>query len=189
MNRMKRISLILIVLVLGAGYCIADQMILDEGSISAYLITYDSIEARIESADLVVEAVLNGGPVNVLYEEDEFLSGHTMSDIEIIRVLKVDTENSVIKGSVINIYEPYAVVDRGLMKPGKVRIVYEDYTPIQKGSSYILFLSWMDKQSCYGISSLQEGKFNIDATDSLESAIENAKFKKLKDSVLYTYGQ
>jgi hypothetical protein len=75
------------------------------------------------------------------------------------------------------------------LKPGKTQFTLEGYSKLNEGSEYILFLQ--TKLGEYDISSLHEGKFNIDGKDhkEAEKVNRNQNYKKLKELVVAKYAK
>jgi hypothetical protein len=171
------------------GYFVADKNIVQAQSAEAYYISYENVADRVQNADMIIEATLAGTPQNfVVNDKDGFISGYTLSNIQINKVFKGNAKFSA--GQSINIREPYFVVENGLM-PGKTELTMEDYTKMQQDSRYILFLQWNEANNVYDISSLHEGKFNIDGKDvkEVEKSTHNVQYKKLKDAVIENYAK
>lgn len=145
--------------------------------------SFDNIKDRVQNADLIVDVTMNGTPENILIDENGFTSGYTATPIKINKVLKGNDKISA--DAEIKIREPYYTVDNGL-SPGKTVISYEDYTGMENGLRYILFLSYNESSQLYGVSSLHEGKYNLDNNDNKEllSIKRNTNYEKLKEAVL-----
>jgi hypothetical protein len=185
----KLIIVFAIVVIAIVSYYIADTIIVIQSSLPCYYASFSNVDDRIEATQLIIEATLVGEPENILDYKDEFRSGYTLSNVKINRMLK-DTSGKLEIGDVIQIQEPYYIVDRRF-KPGKLEIGYGDYTKIEKSKSYILFLNWHKGLNIYGISSLHEGKYNLDSLDKLEleKSSRNENYGNLKREVLKLYSK
>lgn len=102
-----------------------------------------------------------------------------------IKIFKVIKGKEDIKQKVIDIREPYYTIEKGVL-PGKYEVFYGDYTKMEKGNKYLLFLSWVEEWGQYGISSAHEGKFNLDGKDKVEQKVVqgNKKLQKLKKDII-----
>lgn len=69
------------------------------------------------------------------------------------------------------------------------REINQNYTPLQEGSEYILFLAHSEGTNSYWVNSLSQGKFNVDKQDKVEEEIMeyNDQYSKLKLDVLKTF--
>lgn len=186
--RMKKKIIIGFALTLGLGtgiYIYADQNIVETRNLhGGMMATYENYEDHLNSSDLVVIGEVVGEPKNVLTpfgEDNQYLDGHHLSKIKISQVIK--GEETIKK--VTDVREPYFTVEKGLL-PGEVETFYGDYTKMEKGNQYLLFLQWEDDWGAYGISSAHEGKFNLDGKDKAEQKMvqKNEKIKKLKEDIL-----
>ncbi|MCM3713782.1 hypothetical protein M3202_06770 [Alkalihalobacillus oceani] len=186
MKRKKAIVISAIVaLLIAAAYAVADATVVKTAPLQFGIMeTFDNYEERLEGSDLAVVAVLNGEPENVVYYEDGLPtpSSHHLSDIFIQKVIKGDES---LEGSTITIREPYYIVDNG-WAPGVTEIYYGDYTALQKGAEYLLFLGWTESWGQYGIASAHEGKFDLSEHDEEEKrAVEqNPRLQKLRSDIL-----
>jgi len=166
-------------------YIFADNNIVERSSpYFGMMATYESYEEHRDASNLVVIGELAGVPKNVLTpfgSANQYPDGHHLSKIKISEVLKGNEE---LNGKVIDVREPYYTVEKGIL-PGVVENYYGDYTKIEKGYKYLLFLSWEEDWGQYGVSSAHEGKFNIDGKDKVEQEIAqiNEKVKKLREDI------
>ncbi|MCM3760234.1 hypothetical protein M3212_05455 [Alkalihalobacillus oceani] len=184
MKRKKAMMISAIVALIAATvYVIADATVVKTAPLQLGMMeTFENYEERLEGSDLAVVAVLNGEPENVVYYEDGLPDGHRLSDIFIQKVIKGDES---LEGSTITIREPYYIVDNGLA-PSVTEIYYGDYTALQKGAEYLLFLGWTESWGQYGIASAHEGKFDLSQLDEEEKrAVEqNPRLQKLRSDIL-----
>ncbi len=165
------------------SYVIADKTIIKTVNLGHGIMKkYDNYEDRIEGSDLVVIAQLVGQPENILTPFDEFPDGYHLSKIKILEVIKGKKE---LENKEIEIREPYFTIDNGV-EPGTTEIYYNDYTKLQSDAKYILCLAWVEPWNQYGISSSEQGKFNLDNKDQAEEKVllKNTDFKSLKNDVI-----
>jgi len=106
---------------------------------------------------------------------------------EIDRVIKGDIDRDR-----INVLERGAI---GRKQDGSRYVVaFEQFTPLVKGSKYLLFLDQVDRDNKPYVAKgytigIDRGKFNIDGTDELERqhAAQRAQYRRLKSQVLQRY--
>ncbi|WP_332647708.1 hypothetical protein [Lysinibacillus sp. 54212] len=177
-------SLIVVIGIAIGGYMVADQKIVEVTNIeSGFMISYDNYQDRLANSDLVVVAQLADDPVSVETTLNGLSDGYHLSKIKISKIIKGEIKGEINK-KVIEIREPYFIREKGAM-PGKEEVYYGDYTKMEKGKKYLLFLGWGEAWGQYGISSSQEGKFNLDGKDKneLKKYQENDKLLKLKNDI------
>ncbi|MDQ0196301.1 hypothetical protein [Paenibacillus wynnii] len=174
------------ILTLSITYIIADQTIKKEISTEAEHIIFANADEAIRASDIAIEATVLDGVKNVVEYQDGYPSGFTLRDIKVNKVLDGNKE---VKKEQLAIAEPYYEVGNGVA-PGTTVISYEEYTPLQPGSKYVLFLKWSDKIQAYWVNSLEQGKVNIDKKDikELSNTKNDNQMQKLSESVLEKYG-
>lgn len=155
---------------------------------------YASAEELASKADLIVV-----GKTPIGFEQGQsvgkFDDYGMISDYYTITPFQV---KKLIKGSLssreISIIQSAAIVQ----SPGetqKTLIMPEDYSPLKKNSSYILFLKEIDGvmfpnlAGKYSIMAVNQGKFNVDKTDLEEQKLERKgdTYTELKVKVLGKY--
>lgn len=185
LNVKKRIFIgCALILTLAVGiYMIADRNIVETKNLhGGMMISYDTYEERFEGSDLIVIAELAADPQNVLTPYgDGYPDGHHLSKIKISEVIKSEKD---FDKKEIEIREPYFTIEKGIA-PGKDEIFYGDYTKMEKGNEYLLFLSWVEEWGQHGIASAHEGKFNLDGKDKAEQKMiqENEKLRNLQMAI------
>ena len=115
----------------------------------ANVLQYEDIEGLQKSVDLVVEVQVLGDSQNIdipkkskenSIQVESPYAGYTTSKVKIIRVLKEDPQQQPIKPEkTIRIVEP---MYENKIQGKKVIFTFDDYTPLVKGSKYILLLAW-----------------------------------------------
>ncbi len=108
---------------------------------------------------------------------------YTLRNFKIERVLKGNKELDSVE-----IAEPAALIRADLLKFQKDIFALADYTPMEKGMRYLLFLK-EDSGWGYIIMGIHQGKFNLDGQDALEKkAVEkNRYYQYLKVTTLEAY--
>ncbi|MEK4425477.1 hypothetical protein [Solibacillus sp. FSL K6-1523] len=181
----KRVTLcIFLMLVLAISiYFVADQYIVETKNLDGGMMTsYENYEERLNGSDLVVIAKLVNEPLNVLTPYGGgFPDGHHVSKIKISNVIKGNNEHDQM---IIDVREPYYTMEKGIL-PGKYEVFYGDYTKMEQGNTYLLFLGWTEEWGQYGIASAHEGKFNLDGEDQVEQKMiqGNEKLQRLRNDI------
>ena len=164
-------------------YIFADQNIVETQNLhGGMMASYDNYEERLNGSDLVVIAELVDEPKNVLTPYGGgYPDGHHVSKIKIAHAIKGNDE---LDQKIIDIREPYYRMQKGL-SPGKYEVFYGDFTKMEQGNKYLLFLGWTEKWGQYSIASAHEGKFNLDGKDKVEQKMiqGNDKLQKLKKDI------
>ncbi|KQY82681.1 hypothetical protein ASD24_14965 [Paenibacillus sp. Root52] len=176
-------GVLIIVLIAGISYIIADQTIEDRVgiSISDHHIFAD-YEELAEHTDLIVEVTATDESTYVI--EDRSGRGHTVTRVSVNQVFANSNQQKL--HDQLDILEPtYVMRNRGLYT-GVTRYNYGHYTPMYADQRYVLFLSWDDKRQGYWVRSLEQGKFNVDHRDTEEQATRanNPQLQALKTDVL-----
>lgn len=187
----KKISVGLVVtLLFTLGiYVYAEKPIEKEGIISADHLIFEDYKDALKYSDLVLEVTATDNSVNVIEDNPDFETGHTLTKVVVNRVIEQKPERednySLEEGSTIDVMEPTYTITNGA-EPGVIRLNYEDYTRIEADSKYILFLVWDENREAYWINSLEQGKFNIDNSDKRERSVAGVseQYEKLKEDVL-----
>jgi hypothetical protein len=173
-------------------------------------ITFDSVENLSNTADLIII----GQPVNNLSESKRISkknTGKTNDKVELNTSLVYTDEDGkivdyqtvtpvkvkkVLKGNpkdkLIGVSQGGAVVDANSQP---FVMASEGFTPLDKGSKYILFLKEIDASEfpnmagIYSIISVNQGKFNLDKSDKQEETHEtkDLQYKSLKEQVRSKY--
>jgi hypothetical protein len=116
---------------------------------------------------------------------NSIVSEYTVTPVKIKKVIKGSiTEN------IVNVIQAAAVVQ----EEGKSSYITaaEGFTPLEKNGKYLLFLKQLDSQTFpnmanfFSIMSVNQGKFNLDKTDSREDQYESkdSQYKSLKLKIL-----
>ncbi|MDQ0171155.1 hypothetical protein [Paenibacillus tundrae] len=176
-------GVLIIVLIAGISYIIADQTIENTETISSsdHHIFAD-YEELAEHADLIVEVTATNESTQVI--EDRSGRGHTVTRVAVNQVFANSTQQKL--HDQLDILEPtYVMRNRGLYT-GVTRYNYGHYTPMYADQRYVLFLTWDDKRQGYWVRSLEQGKFNVDHRDTEEQATRanNPQLQALKTNVL-----
>ncbi|MCM3170773.1 hypothetical protein [Paenibacillus sp. MER 99-2] len=176
-------GVLIIVLIAGISYIIADQTIENTETISSsdHHIFAD-YEELAEHADLIVEVTTTDESTQVI--EDRSGRGHTVTRVAVNQVFANSTQREL--HDQLDILEPtYVMRNRGLYT-GVTRYNYGHYTPMYADHRYVLFLSWDEQRQGYWVRSLEQGKFNVDHRDTEEQATRanNPQLQALKTDVL-----
>lgn len=154
--------------------------------VEANHIIFTNVDDAESQSDAVVRVIATGESKNVTENFDWGTTGRTETKVKVIQVYK----NSPIQeiGSELVALEPSYVTEG---KEGNIRLNYEDYTLMQEGNEYILFLKWNERQGAYWVNSLEQGKFDISGADVAEKTMQstNDQYSELKKSVLEKYTQ
>ncbi|HQD20046.1 MAG: hypothetical protein ACOX21_00810 [Bacillota bacterium] len=141
------------VLVIGLGILGYHHIVPTTSYSHALVMAYDDLNDMEDHAELIVQVSVAGKGRNEVRKdlEGEGRSHYTYTPLKIDKVYKGDVR----QGSTIELVEPvgYERLPEGLFFIG-----YLGYTPIQKKSSYLLFLEKVDS-GAYAICGLYQGKF------------------------------
>ena len=147
---------------LSVGYGYADAHLVRQVEISANFASFDHVDELFKDSDLVVKATATDKSANILNRHHGYTDGYTLTDIKIDKVIKGDQK---LQNTIYQVAEPTYVVDNGI-SPGTTRFSYEEYTPIQSGATYILFIK--ESSGKNWVNALYQGKYNIDEKDRAE---------------------
>jgi hypothetical protein len=122
-------------------------------------------------------------------EDGKIIDYQTITPVKIKKILKGNTQDKVI-----------SVSQRGVVIVANSQpfvMTTEGFTPLEKGSKYILFLKAIDTSTfpnmagIYSIISVNQGKFNLDKSDKQEESHEtkDPQYKKLKEKIGNKYKQ
>ncbi|OPY57826.1 MAG: hypothetical protein A4E55_01367 [Pelotomaculum sp. PtaU1.Bin035] len=139
-----------------------------------------------EDADLIIvghtQKDFKEFPATINYNNDgRYSDYYTVTDVRITKVIKGEYSKDTIP-----------VTQRAALDKNKnILIINEDCTIMERGKPYLLFLKKIDLKDTYGIMSIDQGKFNIDNTDTKEKEIgqSNIQYKNLKEDVLEKFKQ
>ncbi|WP_025026060.1 hypothetical protein [Caldalkalibacillus mannanilyticus] len=180
----KYLVFLLLGVIILAAFFITNQfrnktLAIEDYEILGNLITYDTYEELEEIAHLVIEVTATDDSKNVLTATD---NGYTLTKVIVKHIVKEDKNNEMKKGEKIEVAEPFFLVDND-GKP--VRYTYADYTPLEKGNHYLLFLWFDEKIGSYYIYGGYQGKYNLDSKDKKEKekSDHNEHYRKLKQEV------
>jgi hypothetical protein len=171
-------------------------------------IRFDSAEKLTEIADLVIIAqpsnnLQESGKVSkknterskdkvgldtsvVIRDEDGKITNYyTLSSVKVKKVLKGNIDS---KMKVIGVLQSGALVSEG---QEQYVMATEGFTPLDKGSKYLLFLKEIDGSlfpelsGMYSVISVNQGKFNLDKSDKQEESSEakDPQYRALKEKV------
>lgn len=121
-------------------------------------------------------------PATINYNENgRYSDYYTVTDVKITKVIKGQYSKDTI-----------LVTQRAALDKNKnILIINEDCSIMEKGKPYLLFLKKIDLKDTYGIMSINQGKFNIDNTDTKEKEKEKGEsgvqYRNLKEDVLKKY--
>jgi hypothetical protein len=174
-----------LVIALGAWYFNADQKIKTVVVNGNYLV-YETVEDLQAASELVVIATPTGKQKSVVTGSGMSKNGWMLTEIRIDKVIKPDEKQEIKEGMTVSITEPYYIADAGI-EPGKVMVIPEEYTAVQAGNQYVLFLSWDGRSKTYGVYTGPQGKFNIDGRDVNEDEQLEGANADLKQQVLAKY--
>jgi hypothetical protein len=150
-------------------------------------VTFNSAEELEKSADLIVI----GTPSQALLQTQAVVQldpGGFVADAYSPTAFNI---KSVVKGpklpQSITVIQGAALVT-SLRFPGSYIRIIDQYSPMQKGSNYLLFLKKIDGEM-YSILSVTQGKFNIDGTDKEEQTLRKSseQHANLKSKVMSKY--
>ncbi len=153
--------------------------------------SFNTIEEAIADAEIVLEVVPNGDREYVVWDQFGYpnANGYTVTNVHVQKIIKDSSSYGDMNlQESIPITEPYYLYDNGIA-PGKTMKTYANYTPLKNGGKYIILLKWDPRADLYGISSLHEGKYNLDHTDSEEDEVNSTSpnYLKLKREILNTF--
>jgi hypothetical protein len=174
-----------LVIALGAWYFNADQKIKTVVVNGNYLV-YETVEDLQAASELVVIATPTGKQKSVVTGSGMSKNGWMLTEIRIDKVIKPDEKQEIKEGMTVSITEPYYIADAGI-EPGKVMVIPEEYTAVQAGNQYVLFLAWDGRSKTYGVYTGPQGKFNIDGRDVNEDEQLEGANADLKQQVLAKY--
>lgn len=188
---MKRKLVILtgIVIVLAVFYQIVNIFNVDMiRNDRLFYVAPESYQDMITKGDLVIEGEKTGGSESFVEYEDEFYDGYTLTTITVTKVIQNNTEHVVQAGDELVISEPYFWYEYPIL-PGKQYVIKGNYTELQPNYKYFLVLGWNEQMKQFGISGLENGKFNLDDQDEEEATItrENEQHQKLRKEVREEY--
>ncbi|MBB4826830.1 hypothetical protein HNO89_004112 [Sporosarcina luteola] len=107
---------------------------------------------------------------NVQYDETGHVASfYTDTTIEIIDILEQRSDSKLSKGDQISYREYYALQKD---KDREYILIYDNYTPLKKGSEYILVMAKSEDQELYYNEAWNLAKFNIDGTDPYDFLFE-----------------
>lgn len=112
---------------------------------------------------------------NQFGRRDDF---YTITPFHVNQYLKGETDTKV-----IDVVQPLVLTSFDKL------LLQEGYSQLKKNSKYILFLKETQQEGLYSIVAVNQGKFNLDGTDTEEQKVHEAEgqVKVLKDKVLKTY--
>ncbi|MDR6723420.1 hypothetical protein J2W91_001872 [Paenibacillus amylolyticus] len=178
-------GVLIIVLIAGISYIIADQTIEDRvNTISSDHHVFTDYEELAEHADLIVEVTATDESTQVIEDKSGMGRGHTVTRVAINQVFANSTQQEL--HVQLDILEPtYVMRNKGLYT-GVTRYSYGRYTPMHADQRYVLFLTWDEQRQGYWVRSLEQGKFNVDHRDTEEQATRanNPQLQALKTDVL-----
>jgi len=121
-------------------------------------------------------------PATINYNENgRYSDYYTVTDVKI---------NKVIKGQYSKDTIP-VIQAAALDKNKNILLISEDCSIMEKSKPYLLFLKRTDLEDVYSIMSVNQGKFNIDNTDTKEKEKEKGEsgvqYRDLKEDVLKKY--
>jgi hypothetical protein len=122
-------------------------------------------------------------------EDGKIIDYQIVTPVKVKKVLKGNPQDKV-----IGVSQRGAVVDAN---PQPFVITTEGFTPLDKGSKYILFLKEINASEfpnmvgLYSIISINQGKFNLDKSDKQEemSETKDLQYKNLKEQIRNKYKQ
>ncbi|MVP00557.1 hypothetical protein [Paenibacillus lutrae] len=181
-NRRLLITCVLTLGIMGSGYYIADQRVIGEETGAVYNHeVYEDVDKLISDVSLVVEVIPTSTNKEIV-KEKEYVDSYTLTDVKVNKVLKNSTDKAEVP-QILPVIERFFTVDNGI-KPGRTKIIADEYTPLIPGNRYILFLNWSEEKQAYWIHALNQGKINMDGHDEKEKneAARNERFKNLQES-------
>ncbi|MEK5061808.1 hypothetical protein BK126_28305 [Paenibacillus sp. FSL H7-0326] len=158
-----------------------------EETISADHAIFENYQDALSLSQVVAEVVATDNSENVITDENGFTTGHTRTEVQVNKVFENKSGNEI--GESINVLEPTYIAEG---EEGPTRFNYEEYTKMEPGLKYVVFLVWNEKKQGYWISSLEQGKFSLDNSDKAEMSLlaENSQYEVLKNDVIQTlYGE
>ena len=158
-----------------------------EETISADHAIFENYQDALSLSQVVAEVVATDNSENVITDENGFTTGHTRTEVQVNKVFENKSGTEI--GQSINVLEPTYIAEG---EEGPTRFNYEEYTKMEPGLKYVVFLVWNEKKQGYWISSLEQGKFSLDNSDKAEMSLlaENSQYEVLKNDVIQTlYGE
>lgn len=156
------------------------------------VVTYHDLASLEEAADLV----LIGSPTDAFEDRDHrvtYFEGekaqtiqdyYTLTKFEVHRVIQ-SNDPDVQQDKSIEVIEPIGLVQEFT---GRVKLKYEDYSEMEKGKTYVIFLKKM-ASGHYSIMSLAYGKYSIGNHDGKNSTYnENRERIKMEIKEKYNIG-
>ncbi|RCX13857.1 hypothetical protein DFR58_11693 [Anaerobacterium chartisolvens] len=157
-------------------------------SVMVNMVGVDSVDELTSEAELIVigtpEKALSSSKSVITYKGlGLFDTFYTVRNFKIERVLKGNKELDSVE-----ITEPAALIRAHLLKFQKDIFALADYTPMEKGMRYMLFLK-ENSDWGYTIMGVHQGKFNLDGQDELEKKAvkKNRYYQYLKVTTLEAY--
>lgn len=185
MKYSKMVVFLVVLLLFSFGYVIADHRIQTIVQTGNYMI-HETEQALFDASELVVVARPTGRSRTVLEGDGPDRNGYTLTEINVLAVLKSSARASIRPHDNIHITEPYYIFDTGLT-PGKQKVTVEDYTELRAGASYVLYLVWDPRSNTFGVYTGPQGKFNLDGTDREEDKVRNDHIRNMKAAVKAKY--
>lgn len=138
--------------------------VIRECAVSANINSFDELY---KDSDAVILVKATGNKENVIEGENWDQTGYTLSEVEIVNVLKNNDKHPINNNENINIIEPYYIAQGGIFE-GKNKIMYNDYTELTEDCLYIVTLGWYDEGGAYATNGVSQAKYNIDGKDTEE---------------------
>ncbi|WFD08683.1 hypothetical protein [Tepidibacter hydrothermalis] len=145
----------------------------------ALMASINSFDELYKDSDAVILVKAKGNKENVVNGEDWDQTGYTLSEVEIVKVLKNNDNHPINNNENINIIEPYYIEQGGIFE-GENKLIYEDYTELKEDCLYILTLGWYDEGKAYATNGVSQAKYNIDGKDTEELKTFNISTSKRK---------
>ncbi|WP_342438207.1 hypothetical protein NSS79_02845 [Paenibacillus sp. FSL L8-0436] len=158
-------------------------------NMDANYILFNDVNQLDQAADLI----LVGSPtmdfperehITTYFGDGAIQDFYTLTDLKIDKILKGPQDFNLATSQSLKIIEPI-----GYAKPEKKenKITREEYSELEKGEKYIIFLMQND-QGQYVVINVNNGKFNLNETEvSFASDSENVKHEKIKKEVFSKY--
>ncbi|MGO4106681.1 hypothetical protein [Paenibacillus sp. YAF4_2] len=167
-----------------SGYLYADTKV-SYAEVQALSVKHQSLSELENRSGLIVTGKPIESKNHIVRDKDGFtIESYTITSFEIDGTY-VNKDEKYKKGDVIQVAEPYYIVDNGI-SPGKTEFRIEDYTPMSLNTRYLLVLkpdlTYPDLNVILGIN---EGKYNIGETN--QKNISGEKEGRFKDELINKY--
>ena len=170
----KKVSIGLLALVLLAGGTTYYSLVYNKVTTStaaARVVPYNDLQSLEREADLVLIGTPAEDFVNREHKTIYYSGGkagktiqdvYTLTNFKVQKVIKSNGENFAFEDKTIQVVEPVGLVQE---LTGKKKFQFEDYSEMEKGKKYVVFLK-KNTEGQYSVMSLAFGKYSLDTSDA-----------------------